>query len=297
MRVLDHAAILEPAERRDFTEQRKVVRRFAPAEYAAARLLLPPPILPDVVVLVAFMHETDDRVDRGSRTEREAALRHWNGLVHIGLESHDSEVPVLRALSHTVRRHEGLHEHVAAFLRGAECEISWERFASEAEFDRYVEEYSLPALMLTAGLLAPGGDAAHPEFRAACRALISAMQRLDFLEDVSEDLVEGRLGITAEALAEHHVTVGDLRTPGKNTAAVDGLVRAQARLAEISLAEAGPLVDITSPDHARFFRALLAVQRLRLEAVRNAGASLVARASRPSTRGCAAVLLRELLHR
>ncbi|MFE6856223.1 hypothetical protein ACFVDH_36200, partial [Streptomyces sp. NPDC057674] len=73
-RALDRAGVREPRLRRDYTEQRTAVRRFAAAEYAAARILLPAELLPHVVAAVAFMHDTDDRVDRGTPEDRAAAL-------------------------------------------------------------------------------------------------------------------------------------------------------------------------------------------------------------------------------
>ncbi|MEU2119597.1 squalene/phytoene synthase family protein [Streptomyces sp. NPDC016459] len=100
-RVLDRAGIGEPEVRRGYTAQRRAVRRFAPAEYMAARLLLPAPLQPDVVVLVAFMHETDDRIDRGDRQAREEALQHWHMLVDEALTTGGSSHPVLQALAWT----------------------------------------------------------------------------------------------------------------------------------------------------------------------------------------------------
>ncbi|WP_225802740.1 hypothetical protein [Streptomyces sp. NK15101] len=64
-----------PEACRGYTAQRRPALRFAPAEYLTARLLLPAPLQPDVIALVAFMHETGDRFDRGRRLEREEALQ------------------------------------------------------------------------------------------------------------------------------------------------------------------------------------------------------------------------------
>ncbi|MEU2119596.1 hypothetical protein ABZ567_29060 [Streptomyces sp. NPDC016459] len=74
-----------------------------------------------------------------------------------------------------IRRHPALRERVGAFLDGAVHEVAWERFGSEAE----VEQYSLPALMLSMTLLAPPGEAASAGFERACLALIAGRQRLD----------------------------------------------------------------------------------------------------------------------
>ncbi|MFH9953725.1 squalene/phytoene synthase family protein [Streptomyces roseolus] len=97
--MLDLADIRQPDVRRGYTAQRRSVRRFAPAEYMAARLLLPAPLQPDVIVLVTFMHDTDDRIDHGSRHDREKALQAWRLLVDESLASGRPPHPVLRTLS------------------------------------------------------------------------------------------------------------------------------------------------------------------------------------------------------
>ncbi|MFJ4869212.1 phytoene/squalene synthase family protein [Streptomyces sp. NPDC088757] len=296
-RVLDRAGIREPDVRRGYTAQRRAVRRFAPAEYTAARLLLPAPLQPDVVVLVAFMHETDDRIDRGDLPAREAALREWRVRTDEALATGASPHPVLRALAWTVRRHPVLRGRVRAFLDGAVQEVAWERFRTEAEVERYVEGYSLPALMLSMGLLAPEGDAGAAAFERACLALVTAMQRLDFLEDLARDVEEGRVGVSDEALARHGLTTRDLRPGAAPAGRVAELVAGRTDVAAAFLEAARPVVGLAPGAHRPFLRAVLRVQELRAEAVRKAGASLVARPSGPSPAGCGAVLLRELVRR
>ncbi|WP_030207534.1 squalene/phytoene synthase family protein [Streptomyces bikiniensis] len=296
-RVLDRADIRDPDARRGYTAQRRAVRRFAPAEYAAARLLLPAPLQPDVVVLVAFMHETDDRIDRGDPPEREEALRRWRALTDEALATGTPPHPVLQALAWAVRRRPVLRGRVRAFLDGAVQEVAWERFGTEAEVERYAEGYSLPALMLSMGLLVPEGDAAAAGFERACLALITAMQRLDFLEDLAQDVREGRVGVSDEALARHGLTLRDLHPGTPHPDRVARLVTDQADIATASLGAAQSLTGLAAGEHRPFLRAVLRVQELRSAAVRKAGPSLVARPCGPSPAGCGAVLLRELARR
>ncbi|MFB7512962.1 squalene/phytoene synthase family protein [Streptomyces sp. NPDC056144] len=297
-RVLDRAGIREPEARQGYTAQLRAVRRFAPAEYLAARLLLPAPLQPDVIALVAFMHETDDRIDRGQRAERETALRRWRDLTDDALATGDAAAqPVLRTLSGTVRRHPVLRGRIDAFLAGAAQEVAWERFGSEADLTEYIEGYSLPALMLSMCLLAPDGEAEAAEFERACLALMTAMQRIDFLEDLAQDVEEGRAGISDEALARHGLTAADLRPEAAGTAPVAALVAAQARTTAASLGAARPVVGLADASYRPFLRAVVQVQEARAAAVRKAGASLVARPCGPSPLRCGGVLLRGVVHR
>ncbi|MEU6987925.1 squalene/phytoene synthase family protein [Streptomyces sp. NPDC046324] len=284
---LDRAGIREPRLRRDYTEQRRAVRRFATAEYAAARLLLPAALLPHVVAAVAFMHDTDDRIDRGAPTERSAALEEWDGLVRKAFAEGDSELAVLRCLMRTAERHPNVRAYVDEFLRGCEREVAWRTIADDEELEQYVREYSLPALMLTACLLTPAEASARAAFTDGCHRLIRAMQRIDFLEDLSEDVRAGRPGVPADAVARHGA---ELTQPD---AALGRLVEEQTDKAATDLAATAPLAGVVDPSYRPFIRALVGVQRLRLDAVRRTGPSLATRTSSPAAPAAALLLLRE----
>ncbi|MEU9853567.1 squalene/phytoene synthase family protein [Streptomyces sp. NPDC047974] len=290
-RALDRAGVRPPRLRQDYTEQRRAVRRFATAEYAAARLLLPAAVLPHVVAAVAFMHDTDDRIDRGTPDDRAAALAEWDGLVRKALAGGDSPLPVLRCLVHTAGRHPDVRTHVEEFLQGCEREVAWRTIADDRELDRYVREYSLPALMLTACLLAPEDTATRAAFTEGCHRLIRAMQRIDFLEDLAEDVRAGRHGIPTDAVTRHGA---DLTRPGP---ALGRLVEEQAGRAAADLTAAVPLPTLVTSAHRPFIRALVGVQHLRLDAVRRAGASLATCPSGPSAPAAALLLLKEAARR
>ncbi|MEU9298207.1 squalene/phytoene synthase family protein [Streptomyces sp. NPDC048266] len=286
-RALDRAGVSERRLRRDYTDQRRQVRRYRTAEYAAARLLLPAALLPHVVAAVAFMHDTDDRIDRGAPQERAAALAEWDALVRKAFDEGDSGLPALRCLVHTAAQHPDVRAYVDQFLQGCEREVAWRSIADDEELGEYVREYCLPALMLTACLLAPADASARAAFVDGCHRLIRAMQRIDFLEDLPEDVRAGRPGIPADAVARHGA---DLSRPG---AGLGRLVEEQADRAATDLAAAGPLADVVDPVYRPFFQALVGVQHLRLNAVRRAGASLATRSSGPPAPAAAALLLRE----
>ncbi|MBP2579748.1 phytoene synthase [Streptomyces sp. PvR006] len=290
-RALDRAGVREPELRRDYTEQRRAVRRFAAAEYAAARVLLPAELLPHVVAAVAFMHDTDDRIDRGTPDDRAAALAEWDGLVRKALADGDSDLPVLRCLARTAACHPDVRGHADEFLRGCEREVAWRTIADDEELGRYVREYSLPALMLTACLLSPEDTIPRTAFGEGCHLLIRAMQRIDFLEDLSEDVRAGRHGVCADAVARHGA---DLTRPDP---ALGRLVEEQADRAAADLTAAAPLPTLVVPAYRPFVRALVGVQRLRLDAVRRAGATLATRTSGPSAPAAALLLLREYARR
>ncbi|MGW3286769.1 squalene/phytoene synthase family protein [Streptomyces sp. NPDC001002] len=290
------AGITDPRLRRTYDAQRTQVRRFARHEYIATRLLLPSRLHPPVVAAVAYMHATDELIDTGAVRDRHAALRVWEADTVAALDG--DEPPgngTLSALRDTVDRHPHLAARVRTFLDGAPVEASWTGFDTEADFQAYVDGYALPALMLTASLIAPDPDAGDDEpFVVGCRALIEGMQRTDFLADLSEDAGWGRIGIPKDELALHGLKFGDLLSKSEECApALEGLVQAQADRAEAALTEGRGLPDLVAPEYRPFLDALITVQDLRLAAVRRTGGELLHRTAGPSPTASLRVLGRQ----
>ncbi|MFI9024213.1 squalene/phytoene synthase family protein [Streptomyces sp. NPDC053560] len=290
--ALTEAGINDPSLRLDYEAQRRLVRRFKPQEFLAVRLLLPARLQPSVIAAVAFMHETDRRIDEGEVATRQDALDAWSRRVAEAMEHGTSDQPVLRALADTAERHPHLSTYVREFLDGAHVEAGWTGFETESDFQAYVDAYSHPALMLTASLVAPTAQAEQADaFESGCRTLIEAMQRADFLADLSEDVPQGRVGISHEELTHFGLELDDLLNPSPASAsapALEHLVQAQARTISAGLASCRGLPDLVAPENQPFLRAFIRVQELQLEDVRSKGGKLLheeAGASKPAALG------------
>ncbi|WP_019069192.1 phytoene/squalene synthase family protein [Streptomyces hokutonensis] len=293
--ALTKAGITDPRLRHAYDIQRGIVRRFALHEYVAVRLLLPAELHPPVVAAVAYMHTTDELIDTGDVDAREAALSAWDAGTSAALESAEPpEQDGLLALWDTVRRHPDMAARVRAFLDGAPVDASWTGFETEADFQAYVDSYSLPALMLTASLLAPADPETYKSFVQGCRDLIEGWQRSDFLADLREDAENDRIGIPRDELARHGLKFEDLRSrPEACVPALDQVVRAQADLAGTTLVDCRALPALVAAEHRPFLDALLAVQELRLGAVRRAGGRVLLRDTGPSVFATLGVLARQ----
>lgn len=293
--ALTEAGITDPHVRRAYETQRRDVRKFAPHEYVAVRLLLPARLQPPVIAAVAYMHRTDELIDAGEVSVRQAALRSWAEQTAPALEADDPPADhTLLTLWDTVRRHPHMAERVRAFLTGAPVEAAWTGFDTEAGFQDYVDRYALPALMLTASLLAPRPEAAADDpFAAGCRALIEGWQRCDFLADLAEDVTQGRIGVPQDELVRYGLKFEDLRSRSQACVpALEGLVRAQTDRAETALAACRDLPSLVAAEYRPFLDALIDVQELRLAAVRRHGGDLMYRETGPASMASVAVLTR-----
>jgi phytoene synthase len=137
------------------------------ASYLAARLLLPKAVLPHVVAATAVMHHGDNLLDTGPKPQRVAAWASWEQEVRKALESGVSDDPLIRTLLHTTAAYPRLREVVEEYLATATAELEFAGFATEADYQAYVDAYSLPAFMLVASLLKPEHE--DVDFRAGCR--------------------------------------------------------------------------------------------------------------------------------
>ncbi|MFC5220446.1 squalene/phytoene synthase family protein [Streptomyces coerulescens] len=300
--ALNEAGITDPTLRRAYGTQREQVRTYAFHPYLAARLLLPARLLPSVVAMVAFMHATDDRIDTGDPGTRHKTLSAWDRQVRAALDTDGSapapgpgtsDAALLQTLADTARRH-GPHltTRVHDFLNGAPTEADFTGFDTEADFQAYIDSYALPALMLTASLIAPAPESGKDEgFRQGCRALIEGWQRSDFLADLPEDTRQGRIGIARDELARHGLTPADLHTrPARCHPALERLLGTQADLAEAALRACRELPELVQRPYRPFLRALICVQDLQLQAVRRKGSSLLHDGAHPPTAATLRVL-------
>ncbi|MCQ4041572.1 squalene/phytoene synthase family protein [Streptantibioticus rubrisoli] len=291
-KALDAAGIGEAGLRDDYTEQRKIVARYRRSSYLAARLLLPAALFPHVVAATGFMHHGDNVMDSGPVAERADAYAEWEKRVREALDTGRSDLPVLRALLNTIAAHPRLRGHVEEYLSTARTDLEFSGFATEADYQRYVDEYSLPSFMLIACLLAPQDELAA--YRAACRTYIDGSQRLDFVNDLAEDLRGGRLAVPADVMERYGVTRTDLEealdTPGTRE-----LLQHLLEQASTSLAAARPLVDLVPPANRPLVRALIELETLTTTAAATKEIDLLRSPASPSPLAALGVLAREYL--
>ncbi|WP_369392561.1 phytoene/squalene synthase family protein [Streptomyces sp. CG1] len=286
---LDAAGVREPGLRADYDRQRQLVRRFRRTAYVAARLLLPGQLLPHVVAMTAVMHHGDNLLDTGPLPQREAAWAGWEQRVREALKTGTSDTPLLRALVHTVAARPRLRETVEAYLETATAELHFTGFATEADYQAYVDAYSFPAFMLVADLLGPQDD--DRRYRAACRTFIDGSQRLDFVNDLAEDLREGHVGIPVAALERFSLGAAELAA-GRSGAGLDALVADQVSAARASLTAARELPTLIPAPGRRLVRALVEIELLTADAVQARGAGVLRGSVSPPPARALRVLVR-----
>jgi phytoene synthase len=286
-RALDAAEIREPELRSDYDAQRRLVARERRSSYLAARVLLPRPMLPHVMAATAVMHHGDDLLDTGPKHQRVAAWASWERRVREALEKGVADDPPIRAFLRTVTAYPRLREATEEYLATATAELEFTGFTTEADFQAYVDAYSLPAFMLVGTLLGPETD--DGRYRTLCRTLIEGSQRLDFVNDLAEDLPEGRLGIPDETLRRYSLTVEDL-TAGRAAPGLRDLVHDQVDAARTALKAARELPALAAPPGRALLSAVIEIELLTADAVSAHGTGLLHGSASPPLPGTLRVL-------
>lgn len=192
-------------------------------------LLLPPVKRAGIHAAYAFSRRADDSVDEGgsrrSRTEAVAALRAELDACVAGRPPRDD--PVLLALADTIARFGMPRAHLDALIDGVEMDITVSRYADFAALEAYCDRVAGAVGLVSLHIF----GFADPAAPAHAADLGVALQIVNIMRDVAEDVARDRVYLPADEMAAHGVTEDDLRagraTPGFRALMADQAARAR----------------------------------------------------------------------
>lgn len=217
-------------------------RQLARAHYEnfpVASVLLPKKLRDPVAVIYAFARRADDVADEGdlSDTQRLAQLDDMATALHRIESHHPPQTPLYLALADTVRRHrlpmQPFHDLLSAFRQ----DVTQTRYASFGELMDYCRRSANPVGRL---LLYLSGNAGERN-RALSDAICSALQLINFLQDIAQDYDENRrIYLPADDMLRFHVSESQIATR-EVTPGLRALVQHQAQRAAQLLRAGSPL--------------------------------------------------------
>ena len=161
--------------------------------------LVPARLRPAVLAIYRFARHADDLADEGDvpTSERETALLALHMALDEAAQGSPSGVLVVDGLVAPVQRH-GLHwRHFHDLLDAFLQDLRVKRYATEAQVQDYCRRSANPVGRLLLQLYGVGSDTALAQSDAIC----SALQRINFLQDIGLDAVKDRVYIPAATLA------------------------------------------------------------------------------------------------
>jgi len=239
-RALDVAGIADPRLRSAFEECRRLNARYGRTYYLASRLL-PAAKRPYVWALYGFARKADEFVDSLTAPDPQQLLT-WSSAFLDSLDAGEPEDPVALAMHHTMRRWGIPRAHVEAFVESMQMDIAVTGYPTYADLEHYM--YGSAAVI---GLqMLPVLEPETPQAAARARALGEAFQMTNFIRDVGEDLVRGRVYLPEEDLETFGVTRQALGR-GVVTPPIRELLKFEIERTRALYAFAAPGIDMLHP--------------------------------------------------
>jgi phytoene synthase len=246
-RELDAAGIHDPALRTSYETCRRLNAQHGKSYYLAT-LLLPPRKRPHVHALYGFARYADDFVDSLTDPDPDQLVA-WGDDFLAAMARGGSDDHVAAAASHTMREFDIPLAHVEAFLASMRQDITVSTYDTYDDLRDYMYGSAAVIGLQMIPVLGVVDDRAHHH----AQLLGEAFQLTNFIRDVAEDLVRGRVYLPLEDLDRFGVDVADL-APGPVSDGVRELVAFEIARARELYAQAEPgigMLDPTSRDCVR----------------------------------------------
>lgn len=208
--------------------------------FPVASILCPPALRPPIVAIYRFARTADDIADEGTApaAERLAALADYRGaLLRLYGDGRIDERwrTVFAPLAAAVREHALPQALLLALLDAFEQDVHNPAYPDRAALLAYCRRSADPVGRLLLHLYGVQDDAALRQSDAIC----SALQLINFWQDLSVDLPRGRCYVPASDRAAHGV---ERLAAGTDTAHTRALLRSLCDWAGALMREGAPLV-------------------------------------------------------
>jgi phytoene synthase len=238
--ILDAAGISDPQLRESYARCRRLNARHGRTYYLAT-LLLPPAKRPYVHALYGFARYADEFVD-SLTTAHPAALAPWGERFLRDFDRGHSDDPICAATLHTARTWEIPRAHFEAFLTSMRMDVTTTAYQTYADLESYMYGSAAVIGLQMLPILEPLTDDAQAP---AC-SLGMAFQLTNFIRDVGEDHLRGRVYLPEEDLKEFDVRREDLGR-GEVTADIRALLRFEIDRARSLYQDAEPGIAMLHP--------------------------------------------------
>jgi len=188
--------------------------------FPVASWLCPASLRPAVMAIYHFARTADDIADEGqaSAAERLDELANYRGALEQCLSGQAATrwPGVFGPLEKAVQQHrlpgDLLHKLLSAFEQDVRHTVSGQRYANSAELLAYCQLSANPVGRLLLHLYGIHDQASLEHSDAVC----SALQLINFWQDISVDLPRARIYLPTDALQRHALTLEDFTSPTDN---------------------------------------------------------------------------------
>ncbi len=213
-----------------------VIARSHYENFPVASWLIPASLRIHVAAIYTFARQADDLADEGDHLPeaRIAALKKMGTDLDAALHDHVTDTPLFRALQHTIRYYRLdavlFHDLLDAFRQ----DVDKTRYRNFDEVLDYCRRSANPVGRLMLQLF----EQATPQNNHDSDLICSALQLINFLQDIEQDLMENnRIYLPLDEMAAAGVSVEDLQ--GKQPHVADFIRSQTMRARHMLLAGCG----------------------------------------------------------
>jgi phytoene synthase len=195
------------ADPSDHARCRDLHRQYG-TTYFYATQRFSPAIRRRVHALYGFVRLPDEWVDNPDGNDPAGQLANYRRELLVGLSGERPSEPVLRAFCEVAREVQLPPDEPLLFLDAMVQDLSIARYSDYAALRHYMRGSASAVGLMMCEMLEAG---ANPVMLDAAQALGEAMQLTNFLRDIREDLVRGRIYLPQDEMASFGVTENDLQ--------------------------------------------------------------------------------------
>ncbi|MEZ6194126.1 MAG: phytoene/squalene synthase family protein [Planctomycetota bacterium] len=201
-------------------------------------------------VVYAFMRHSDDLSDDAADAARADAIASWRDRLRRGLAGELDVHPVMPALVRVLDEFEIDPQHLFDLIDGTERDLAITRYETIEDLLGYCYLVASTVGLVSIRLFGLAEPSPENWRRAETLAVDNgyAFQLTNILRDVSEDLERDRVYLPLRDLAEHGLTIEDLRRAPGADPRFRALMAAECARAEAHYAASRPLVAMIAPD-------------------------------------------------
>jgi phytoene synthase len=267
MRDLDAAGITDPALRAGYRLCRSSNARHGRTYYLAT-LLLPPAKRPYVHALYGFARHADDMVDETGHSREE--FRTWSQDFLAELDWGATSDPITRAVLDTIERWQIPHSYFGDFLEAMQLDLTVTGYATYDDLARYMWG-SAAVIGLQMLPILGRADNSVPWDKLEMHAidLGYAFQLTNFIRDIAEDLLRGRVYLPQESLDQFGVDRDRLRR-GRVDEPIRNLMAWEIERARALYRRAEPGIKLVHPTSRECLRTALTLYEEILDEIEQA---------------------------
>jgi len=245
-RELVAAGITDLALQASYQRCRRLNAEHGKTYFLATRLLpaAKRPFVHALYGLARYADEIVDTIDPAFTAQQRAdALGRWSDRFLADLTRGHSEDPVAAAAVDTAVRWAIPTVHFEAFFHSMRMDLTVESYQTYEDLTEYVYGSAAVIGLQMVPILEPRSDRAYEH----ARDLGIAFQLANFIRDVGEDLLRGRIYLPLRELAAHGVTPADVRARRVDDNWREALADQIGRVRQLQ-ARANPGIGMLAPD-------------------------------------------------